>query len=60
MRKSAVDAAFYHLPVLLLHRIAAGAGSKVIKRTITEQTVKLVQSLMTWIKFAFLIGEKSA
>ncbi len=57
MREDTVDTALHHPPVLFLHLIIPRALS-VVQRTVTEQAVNFIKTLMTWIVFALLIGEE--
>lgn len=57
MREDTVDTALYHSTVFFLHLIVAGALS-VIQRTVTEQAVKLINSLMARIVFTLFIGKE--
>ena len=57
MREDTVNTALDHPAVLFLHLIIPGALS-VVQRTITEQTVKLIKTLMARIVFALLIGKE--
>ena len=57
MREDTVNTALDHPAVLFLHLIIPGALS-VVQRTVTEQAVEFIKTLMARIVFALLIGKE--